>query len=267
MDVRRYFSCGECGLVFRENAQIMEDQILNHYKKNYFSISAYDKLEGRRLYVFESILEKIENEVGIGKILDVGCGCGNFLKTAAERGWKVKGIDPSKDSVSHAKDILGDAVSESTLKTYSGEEVYDAITMINVLEHTVDPWENLILARHRLKVGGLLYLRFPNGDLHMNLYSFFKDTMFEQWIRNWAVVHQYSFTKKYIKRLISDMGFSQVKVQNSRFSDNFTFSRKLPQSINAMSRKALWFLVSLIEAVSFKRMLFGPTLDLTARKL
>ncbi len=243
MDVRRYFSCGECGLVFRENAQIMEEQILNHYKVNYFSISAYDKIEGRRLYVFDNILQKIENEVGVGKILDVGCGCGNFLRTAVERGWKVRGIDPSKDSVYRAKDILGEAVSECTLKTYRSEEVYDAITMINVLEHTVEPWDNLMLARNLLKAGGLIYLRFPNGDLHMSLYSFFKETMFEKWIRKWAVVHQYSFRGRYIRRLISDMGFSQVKVQNAKLSNNFTFSRKLPQSINDMTRKAFWFFV------------------------
>jgi len=266
MDVRRYFSCTNCGLVFRENAQIIEDQILNHYKKDYFSNSAYDQLEGHRRQVFDHILEKLESEVGVGKILDVGCGCGNFLKAAAKRGWKVKGIDPSKDSVSHARENLGDAVSECTLKTYPNEELYDAITMINVLEHTVDPWDNLILARKLLRDGGFIYLRFPNGNLHVSLLSIFEGTILDKWIKRSTVVHQYSFRRKFINRFISEMGFSEIKVKNAKLSENFVFSKWLPQSINSITRRILWSVVSLIETVSCKRILVGPTLDLTARK-
>jgi len=39
-----------------------------------------------------------------GRLLDVGCGSGAFLKQAEEAGWKVEGVDPDPDAVKLAQD-------------------------------------------------------------------------------------------------------------------------------------------------------------------
>ena len=39
------------------------------------------------------------------RLLDIGSGPGFFLKTAKERGWRVLGIEPSRQAATHARDL------------------------------------------------------------------------------------------------------------------------------------------------------------------
>jgi 2-polyprenyl-3-methyl-5-hydroxy-6-metoxy-1,4-benzoquinol methylase len=79
--------------------------------------------------LFRSILDEIENEMQVGNMLDVGCGCGSFLKLTIERGWRTKGIDPSHEAISHSRMYCGDLTIQGTLSDLKDRDMYDVITI------------------------------------------------------------------------------------------------------------------------------------------
>jgi SAM-dependent methyltransferase len=102
-----------------------------------------------------------------GRILDVGCASGIFLKMAAASGWAVEGIEPSEMLYAAAKTALGGTgqIHRGTLEeTDLPPASFDAITVWDVLEHVPDPVGFLARCHSLLKPKGHLYLNVPNLD-------------------------------------------------------------------------------------------------------
>ena len=100
---RPYFRCGSCDLMYRGDLQVeLKRDLFRHFEREYFSEYAHDQLSGSRNQIYTHILDVIEKETAVGRILDVGCGCGFFLKEAKDRGWNMEGVEPSKESVDYA---------------------------------------------------------------------------------------------------------------------------------------------------------------------
>ena len=95
-----------------------------------------------------------------GRLLDVGCGTGQFLDLAAERGWGVDGVEPGPAIV--AAEAAGHYVRSDI--SSAGDAVYDAVTLWGVLEHLADPGEMLGEVHRLLKPGGRALFFVPNGD-------------------------------------------------------------------------------------------------------
>jgi SAM-dependent methyltransferase len=115
--------------------------------------------------VYSRGLAEIERHMsGRGRLLDVGCGFGYFLKVAAERGWEPAGVDVSARAVNHARGILGlDHVERTELGDASfSPGSFDAVTLWNSLEHVPNPREVLTQSFRLLKSKGVLLVRVPN---------------------------------------------------------------------------------------------------------
>ena len=68
------------------------------------------------------------------KLLDIGCGTGEFLSACAKTGWIVEGVEPSEDARNQAKERhLLTVNDENSLE--KNQNQYDVITMWHVLEH------------------------------------------------------------------------------------------------------------------------------------
>lgn len=74
-----------------------------------------------------------------GRVLDVGCGVGNFLAYAKTLGWEGWGIDFDRDAIATAKETFGlQNVSVSDLQTFAKNHPklrFDLITFFDVFEH------------------------------------------------------------------------------------------------------------------------------------
>jgi 2-polyprenyl-3-methyl-5-hydroxy-6-metoxy-1,4-benzoquinol methylase len=98
-----------------------------------------------------------------GRLLDVGCGGGRFLRRMQRHGWEVEGIDFDSQATHKVKQKYG-------IKTYTGDltsahlqdACFDAITMSHSIEHLVDPERNLRECLRVLKDGGRLVITTPN---------------------------------------------------------------------------------------------------------
>jgi 2-polyprenyl-3-methyl-5-hydroxy-6-metoxy-1,4-benzoquinol methylase len=111
-----------------------------------------------------------------GKLLDIGCGSGGFLKKAEKLGFDVWGIDFDKKSIETAK--------KSGLKNVyplSLEEFYkfakdknlkfDIITFFEVLEHQDNPVKFIEMAKGLLSEEGYIAGSVPHRDsIFINLY-------------------------------------------------------------------------------------------------
>lgn len=121
--------------------------------REWAELSQKDRLES-----FERLLP-----VGRRRLLDVGAGPGLFLKTAAERGWRVLGVEPSRQAAAHARS-LGIDMLEGFFNAATAAELgrFDVVHLNNVLKHVPNPLEVVALARNLLGPGGLLCLNVPN---------------------------------------------------------------------------------------------------------
>lgn len=98
-----------------------------------------------------------------GKLLDVGCGSGQFLVGMRELGWDVLGVEPDPEAARIAKERFGLPVIVAPLEEAGPpNNSFDAITMSHVVEHVHDPIAILRECARLLKPGGKLVVITPN---------------------------------------------------------------------------------------------------------
>ena len=99
-----------------------------------------------------------------GRLLDVGCGNGNFLRLAQAIGWQAEGVEPDPSAVAAAR-ASGLDVRQGGIELLEGiSAAYDQLTLSHVIEHVHDPLALLNACCRLLKPGGMLYLETPNID-------------------------------------------------------------------------------------------------------
>jgi 2-polyprenyl-3-methyl-5-hydroxy-6-metoxy-1,4-benzoquinol methylase len=99
---------------------------------------------------------------GIGELLDVGCGNGEFIDRMRSLGWRVSGVDPDPKAVSHARS-RGLKVFSGMVSDIAASKQFDIITLNHVIEHAINPVDLLRECRNRLRPGtGRLIITTPN---------------------------------------------------------------------------------------------------------
>jgi len=102
-------------------------------------------------------------------VLDIGSHCGFFLRYAAERGWRVQGIEPGPTLVRFARERNGvQRIEEGFFgrESYPGEK-FDLVTMFDVLEHIPQPVSLLTAVRGKLQDGGLFLAKVPHVRFYL----------------------------------------------------------------------------------------------------
>ena len=150
--------------------QPSEENLLNYYesedyishtdsKRNLFEI-IYQKVKSialkRKLKLINSLSLETKN------LLDLGCGTGDFLKTAKEDGWQITGIEPSPIARRFANQKTANAVFDiKELDNLPGES-FDVITLWHVLEHLPNLEKHFEIFKSLLKPKGRLVIAVPN---------------------------------------------------------------------------------------------------------
>ena len=102
---------------------------------------------------------------GEGRLLDVGCGGGEFLHRMSLAGWNVTGLDLSQEVVERIRRELGlQALAGSLPHAELTPGSFDVVTMWQSLEHFHQPLEMLEQAHKLLAPGGKLVAAVPNLD-------------------------------------------------------------------------------------------------------
>jgi len=195
--------------------------------KNSFNEEAFNKssfktklrkivlaLNAKKSILFSAALKAALSIKGISKqqkILDYGCGAGQFVKELIETGFvNARGYDlylPENIEVNGEVYLSNDL---SNLKNTS----WDIVTLNHVFENVPDPIELLKDLKKIIPSGGKLLLRFPVID------SFAFDKYKENWVQFDAPRHVNLFTRKSINLAIQKAG--GYKIENL-YDDSFHF--------------------------------------------
>lgn len=99
------------------------------------------------------------------RVLDVGAGTGQFVEFLRAEGLDAEGIEPAREASESAR-AAGIPIHTATLSTWATDPlhrgVYDAVVLLNVLEHVPDPVAVVRSVRELLAVGGVAVIRVPN---------------------------------------------------------------------------------------------------------
>jgi 2-polyprenyl-3-methyl-5-hydroxy-6-metoxy-1,4-benzoquinol methylase len=96
------------------------------------------------------------------RVLDVGCGSGEFLLEMKAAGWTAEGVETDARAVARARE-RSLAVHEGTLE--SADYVprsFDAVTLSHVIEHLHDPVATLRRCRELVSDDGVVWIATPN---------------------------------------------------------------------------------------------------------
>jgi len=141
-----------------------------------------------------------------GKLLDVGCGKGDFLVRMSRKGWKVEGTEVDSGAVEQASVKNGLTVHTGTLEDAGfPTDSFDAVTMNHVIEHVHDPVSVLQACLRLLKPSGRLVAITPNLD----------GVGHERFGRNWRGLepprHLHLFTRRTLKECAAQAGFRSIE--------------------------------------------------------
>jgi 2-polyprenyl-3-methyl-5-hydroxy-6-metoxy-1,4-benzoquinol methylase len=114
----------------------------------------------REEILLRTIARILDDRPAPRRILDVGCGAGLFFD-ALQRFGHVEGIESDRDAVEMAGRWKPNIFVGQLDGSYSPDEAYDVILMLDVLEHLTEPEPLLRHARQLLKPGGCILITVP----------------------------------------------------------------------------------------------------------
>ena len=190
------------------------------------------------------VLARIERHEWKGRLLDVGCGLGFFVETAATHGWDAWGIDLNKPAVDWAREHVTAKVDVGTVADSGFEDgSFDCVTMFDVIEHLGDPRAELAEVWRVLRPGGLLVLVTPDAG------SLVSRALGPHWLEmKRAPEHLHFFSVEGLSKMLSLAGFTafewhsigKITTLRSVLADLKFYSPELFGSVERFLEKRGW---------------------------
>jgi SAM-dependent methyltransferase len=226
VDSHDYLRCPDCGLVYVDSIE-PADKLYSSYDggfwkslrrklfmpfRSFTGARHFDRSMERANRIFNRVLSVGPKEVPNPTFLDIGCNKGFLLAAALSHGWDVHGIElipeltlpfkrqyPRVANHVYASDFTG---AQTTMKN----EMFDAITAIDVIEHFEEPLRDMENIFRILKPGGVLLLQTPDTDNSMAV------ELKERWGALKPKEHLHLFNQKNLGLLARKLGFKGPEV-------------------------------------------------------
>lgn len=195
--------CRGCGTLF--TALLPTSESLHEYYGQYYGDSnlSVPEFVTRRL---DDIVAGFAAHRQTNRLLDVGCGAATLLEAARRAGWETEGTEVSEAAVMNARGrgftVFFGGLAEAQLPPAR----FDVVTVVEVLEHLLDPLSLLHEVRRILRPGGLVWATTPHGR-----------GISARLLRSaWSVVsppeHIQLFSARGVRALFHRAGFSEVRI-------------------------------------------------------
>ncbi len=215
----RRVQCQNCTMAFQSD--ILSDEWLKVLYGKWISSEQIARVQATRgsSRIFEGIQNikhslRLRQLLGSGKqdsprVLDFGCGDGNFLKAASLLGFEGFGVDFSESRRARSRQF-GNLTLYSNLEDLQqdflvAEDHFDAVTLFQVLEHLAEPLKILQQLSAILRPGGVLIVEVPNcksvSDIPKN---------FEEYNNVDPLEHINHFTPRTLTAMCQEVGFSPI---------------------------------------------------------
>lgn len=168
-------------------------------QNKYFEYLLYKRTRLSYIYRKYWLYPKINNNFTGSKILDVGCGIGDFLKFRPE----TLGIDINPKLIEHCKkNNLNVKLIKNNIFPFS-DSSFEGVLLDNVLEHIEKPNDLIFEIKRVLKLNGIFIIGVPG----IKGYSYDKD-------------HKIYYDENKLISYISNFGFKLKTVNHMPFRSN-----------------------------------------------
>lgn len=139
-------------------------EIYSRYAKDYDRELRDDMRYTAYLEVPQMVIEAVGPKQAT--ILDLGCGTGLSSMLFFEKGWRVTGIEGTREMVRKARELPFATVIQQDLESSwrVADNSFDAIVMIGVMEYLNRPDKVFRQAHRKLVQGGLMGVTVPNKN-------------------------------------------------------------------------------------------------------
>lgn len=238
--------CEGCG-VLRTLPDLDQSELARYYPSDYWGADA----DPPQQWISRSQSDKLRflRRCGLngGRVLDVGCGGGFFLRALDPTRWDRFGVETGSRAAEVAAARLGcDRVFTGTLSDVQAEAglgfggSFDVITLWSVLEHTIEPRAELATARRLIEPGGTLIVQAPDA-------AGYQARLFRgKWFALDAPRHRYHFSADTLEALLDRSGFEPYYTTSFSKAHNAHALRQSLRTVLAADRSAAGFGVFLV---------------------
>ncbi len=257
--------CSDCSHVFSTYEQ---DE---HYEGYWDDDSSYDLgwWDHAHREIYQDFIDEFLTAPS-GKILDVGCGLGFFVKRIADQktGWEATGYEISEKAVRFARDKNGLKNVFPGIVQNSGiaKGSLDVITLWDVIEHIPKPHSLLEYLHSLLKPGGILFLQTPNfpiqlfkAKLKVMLKGMKPDGHYLE-----AKDHINDYAEKTMKMLAKQTGFTDCKF--TILKPIASVSGSQGGNLGSLFKKVYYYATKILWLFTFKTMNLNNTLFAVLKK-
>jgi 2-polyprenyl-3-methyl-5-hydroxy-6-metoxy-1,4-benzoquinol methylase len=216
----RIVQCRRCALIYANPMPYPSGEDLRYADPSqYFEATMGVTDEGRRT-LGDRLVAEAERLLGGGRgrrFVDVGCGRGEVVWAAAQRGWEAEGLDISPEFVARARE-LGVTASVATLAERAfADATLDAVTLIEVIEHLYEPGATVRELARVIRPGGILFVSTPNEEsIYQTLGNAYCRLRGLDWVVNlsptWDLYHVQGFSPRSLRFLLTAHGFRIEKL-------------------------------------------------------
>ncbi len=172
-----FFRCRDCASLFDTEPPSVEELRERYQGKDYFVKEGDDGGEVVWGYEddyladhefidakFDRVLRHLERYVKSGTLLDVGAGPGFLVSVAVRRGWHASGLELNEWAAEHARNELGvDVRAGELVEQAYPDDAFDAVTLLDIIEHVPDPDSMLAEVARIVRPGGAVALLTPDA--------------------------------------------------------------------------------------------------------
>lgn len=215
--------CKACSFRFTNPRPFANDLGQYYESDEYISHSntqknVIDKIyQSVRYYTIDKKVGLINSLAKKGRLLDIGCGTGEFLNACKLNGWEVSGIEPGERARNYAIKQYGLKVGEESALNQLPQHSFDVISLWHVLEHVPDLNTRILEIKDLLKKNGSLIIAVPNSA------SWDAKHYKQKWAAYDVPRHLYHFTPATIEKLLAKHGFKLSQTLPMKF-DSFYVS-------------------------------------------
>jgi SAM-dependent methyltransferase len=195
--------CSACG-VAQTLPQLSEAALSRYYPRSYYPEPDLARQYYERVVygLHREKLLRLRQFIASGRLLDVGCGIGYFVKAARDAGYEAEGLELDEDTAAHGRELWELPIRSGTLSSLEApQSAFDAVTFWQAFEHMQQPREVLERVRALLNPAGVLVIAVPN-------FSSLQSALFRShWYHLDLPRHMFHYNPENLSAVVSRHGF------------------------------------------------------------